>query len=224
MWPVLYLIHTDGQIFGSSAVSVFRNSRKRSFLLTFPMTCILLRKVSAKCCTCAINTAIVLTWTRARETPYDLLWKTLQINTGRKVRISWNQLRAEVWWCPGRKLDCMPPYQILVLSRGVWWSLLLDIRCLWRHIHVCNPTFWPTLLTKHAYYFALTLLTHCCTMCHCNEHKLLSRLQVRRLEQSTALNASGVSGVWQAWHVPWVPLWRGAKIAWKNLKSFFTVS
>jgi len=25
------------------------------------------------------------------------------------------------------------PYQILLLSSGVWWSLLLDIRCLWRH-------------------------------------------------------------------------------------------
>ena len=27
----------------------------------------------------------------------------------------------------------MHPYQILVLSSGVWWSLLRDIRCLWRH-------------------------------------------------------------------------------------------
>ena len=34
--------------------------------------------------------------------------------------------------------DCLigcPPYQILVLSSGVgpWWSLLLNMRCLWRH-------------------------------------------------------------------------------------------
>jgi len=41
-----------------------------------------------------------------------------------------SQWRAEVWSCPGRLLDWMPPYQILVLSSGVWWSLLLDIRCL----------------------------------------------------------------------------------------------
>jgi len=41
--------------------------------------------------------------------------------------------RAEVWWCLGRLLDCMPPEQMLVLSSGVWWSLLLDIHCLWRH-------------------------------------------------------------------------------------------
>jgi len=32
----------------------------------------------------------------------------------------------------GRLLDCMPPNQTLVLSSGVWWSLLLNIRCLWR--------------------------------------------------------------------------------------------
>ena len=44
------------------------------------------------------------------------------------------------------------PYQILVLGSGVWWSLLLDIRCLCRHIHVCKPTFWRSLMTQHAYY------------------------------------------------------------------------
>jgi len=27
---------------------------------------------------------------------------------------------AEVWSCPGRLLDWMPPYQFLVLSIGVW--------------------------------------------------------------------------------------------------------
>jgi len=36
------------------------------------------------------------------------------------------QWRAEVSWCPGRLLDCIPPSQILQLSSGVWWSLLLD--------------------------------------------------------------------------------------------------
>jgi len=35
------------------------------------------------------------------------------------------QWRAEVCWYPGRLLDWMPPYQILILSSGVWWSLLL---------------------------------------------------------------------------------------------------
>jgi len=33
------------------------------------------------------------------------------------------------------------PYQILVLSGGVWWSLLLDIRCLWLQ----NMTSYPHL-------------------------------------------------------------------------------
>ena len=56
---------------------------------------------------------------------------------------------------------------------------------IWRHIHVCKPTF---LLTQHAYYSTRTLFTRCCKICHCNEHKL-SALQVRRPEQNTALNA-----------------------------------
>jgi len=94
-----------------------------------------------------------------------------------------NQWRAEVWWCVGRLLDCMPPYQILVLSSSVWRSLLLDIRCLqgiiWSHICICKPTFCRSLLTQSAYYSASTLLSRCCTMCHCNEHKL-SALQVKR--------------------------------------------
>jgi len=34
---------------------------------------------------------------------------------------------------PGRLLHCMPPTQIVVLSSGVWWALLLDIHYLWRH-------------------------------------------------------------------------------------------
>jgi len=29
-----------------------------------------------------------------------------------------------------RLLDWLPPYQSLVLSSGLWWSLLLDIPCL----------------------------------------------------------------------------------------------
>jgi len=34
---------------------------------------------------------------------------------------------------------------------------------------------------------------------------------------------SGVSRVWQAWLVPWAPLWRGREIAWQKLKSLFAV-
>jgi len=100
--------------------------------------------------------------------------------------LSCQQWRAEVWWCLGRLLDCMPPYQILILSSGVWWSLLLDYAVcdvtIWRDIHICKPTFWWSLLTQHAYYSSRTLLTHCCTTRHCNEHKLISVLQVRRPE------------------------------------------
>jgi len=48
--------------------------------------------------------------------------------------------------------------------------------------------FCRSQLKQHAYYSTRTLLTGCCTMCYCNEHKF-SELQVRRLEQNTALNA-----------------------------------
>jgi len=64
------------------------------------------------------------------------------------LRDSWwwwsSQWRAEIWWCPGRLLDWIPPYQILVFSSGVWWSLLLDIRCLWHH----NMTWYWRLQTN----------------------------------------------------------------------------
>ena len=58
---------------------------------------ILLSKVSAKCCTSVINTAIYLTWARPLETAEDLIWPTCKIQTAfknladkhhRKVRIS----------------------------------------------------------------------------------------------------------------------------------------
>jgi len=55
--------------------------------------------------------------------------------------------RATAW------LDA--PYQILVLSTGAWWSLLLNIGCVWRHnmtsYSSLQPTLWRSLLTKHAY-------------------------------------------------------------------------
>jgi len=52
---------------------------------------------------------------------------------------------------PGATAWLDAPCQILVLSSGVWWSLLLVIRCLWRHILICKPTFWRSLFTQHAY-------------------------------------------------------------------------
>jgi len=78
------------------------------------------------------------------------------------------QWRAEVWWCRGRLLDSMPLYKILVLSSGVWWSLLLDIHCLWRHNTTSysrlQTTFWRGLLPQYAYYSTHTLLNSCCTI------------------------------------------------------------
>ena len=102
------------------------------------------------------------------------------------------QWRAEAWWCPRRLLDCMPPYQNLVLNSGVWWSLLLDVRCLWRH-NVTYSRLQTNVLLKIIVTAGVLFYSHSLssqfTMCYCNEHKLLSALQVRRPEQNTALNA-----------------------------------
>jgi len=54
-----------------------------------------------------------------------------------------NQWCAEVWWGPGRLLDWMPPFQILVMSSGVWWLLLLIFFCLWRH-NITSYSRWQT--------------------------------------------------------------------------------
>jgi len=46
---------------------------------------------------------------------------------------------------PGRLLDWMPPFYILVLSSVVWWSCYwIYAACdvtIWRHIHVCTQRF-----------------------------------------------------------------------------------
>ena len=72
-----------------------------------------------------------------------------------------HQWRAEVWWCPGRLLGCMTPYQIL-LSSCVWCTLLLDICYLWRYNMTSYPLLqtnvWRSLLTQHAYYSTRTFL------------------------------------------------------------------
>ena len=49
---------------------------------------------------------------------------------------------------PGATAWLDAPFQILVLSSGVWWSLLLNTRYLWRH----DMTSYSRLQTnKHAY-------------------------------------------------------------------------
>jgi len=88
----------------------------------------------------------------------------------------------------------MHPHQILVLSSGLWWSLLLYIRCLWHHnmasYSPLQPMFWQILLTQYAYYsihIPLLVVEQCVTVIKTNY--CISALQVRRPEQSTALNA-----------------------------------
>ena len=47
--------------------------------------------------------------------------------------------------------DCLngcPPYQILVSSSSVWWSLLLDICFLWRHNMTSNSRFQTNVWAK----------------------------------------------------------------------------
>jgi len=76
----------------------------------------------------------------------------------------------------------------MAYSDHCYWIYVVCDVTIWRHVHVCKPTLWRSLLTQHAYYSTRTLLTRCCTMCHCNEYKL-SAFQVRRPKQNTALNA-----------------------------------
>jgi len=42
----------------------------------------------------------------------------------------------------------MPPYQILVLSSGVWWELLLDMRCLLHHTMTSFSRLQTNVLAK----------------------------------------------------------------------------
>jgi len=103
------------------------------------------------------------------------------------------QRRAGVWWCSGRLLDYMAPYQILVLSSGIGWLITVSGYTLFvtsqYHLmfNVCKPTFWRSLLTQHADYSTWTLLNRCCTMCHCNEHKLYQGSKLGD-QSNTALN------------------------------------
>jgi len=86
---------------------------------------------------------------------------------------------------PGATAWVYDPLPNSSIEQDVWWSVLLDIYDVtkWRHIHVCKPLFWRSLLTQHAYYSTCTLLTRCYTMCP------LSALQVRKQGQNPALSA-----------------------------------
>jgi len=69
-------------------------------------------------------------WTQWRTVTFlvgrSLMVQNVAIFTWRPVFVtSRYQWRAEVWWCPGRQLDCVPPNSAVVLSSGVWWSLML---------------------------------------------------------------------------------------------------
>jgi len=52
------------------------------------------------------------------------------------------------------------PYQILVLSSGVWWSLSLDIRCLWRHNITTYSHLQNNILMKFVDTTCILLCTH----------------------------------------------------------------
>ena len=92
---------------------------------------------------------------------------------------------------PGATAWLYVPYQILVLSSGVLWSLLLYIRCLQRHNMTSCLRFPTNVLAKFVdaictlQYSTRTLLTRYCAMCHCNEHKL-SALQGRTPEKNSS--------------------------------------
>ena len=67
--------------------------------------------------------------------------------------------------------DCMvvfPPINSSIEQwSGVWWSMYLDTRCLWRHNirsfwHLVLV--WRSVLTERAHYSTRTLLTRCCSL------------------------------------------------------------
>jgi len=77
-----------------------------------------------------------------------------------RILLMWWQWRAEVSWCPGRLLVCMPPYQILALSSGLWWSLLLDMHCLWRYNMTSYSCLQTNVLTKFVDTTCILFYTH----------------------------------------------------------------
>jgi len=87
---------------------------------------------------------------------------------------------------PGRLLDCMPPYQILILSSGVY--AICDVAT-WRHIHVCKPRFWRGLFIEHAFCILHALSLRVVVRCVTVINIITSALQVRRPEQETAFIA-----------------------------------
>jgi len=103
--------------------------------------------------------------------------------------LMWNQRCLEVCWCSRQLIDCMLLYQILVLSSGVWWLLLLHVRCLWHHNMTSYPCFQTNNFSQFVDRICILFYSHpyrCCTMCHCIECKL-SGLQVKRPQQNTTL-------------------------------------
>jgi len=87
-------------------------------------------------------------------------------------------------------LDAPVKFQYWAVAYGshCYWIYAVCNVTIWRHIHVCKPTFWRT---QHAYYSTRTLLTRCCTICHCNERKYQrSKLGGRSKTQHSTLRQS----------------------------------
>jgi len=104
-------------------------------------TCLIFLDVS---CTCKTETFHRRKLFASHLRVFLMGWFVTFVITVLHTAVRSHQWRTEVWWCPGRLLDWMPLYQILVLNSGVWWSLLLDMRCLWRH----NMTSYSRLQTN----------------------------------------------------------------------------
>jgi len=66
-------------------------------------------------------------------TRLTLLW----VDRGR-LRLCGAQCLAEVWWCPGRLLDWMPPYQILSIEQ---WCVVVIVTVYTLFVK-CDVTLW----------------------------------------------------------------------------------
>ena len=69
---------------------------------------------------------------------WSVTLSALWLAENQRIRLHFVNMR------PGRLLDWMPPFQILVLNSGEWWSLVLNIHCLRRY----NMTSFSRLQTN----------------------------------------------------------------------------
>jgi len=107
---------------------------------------------------CEWREQVIIEWSRIHGM-LSLLFRTSQCEalrtccSGSGFPIASSKYRLVLVACrglvvPGATAWLYPAYKILELSSGVWWSLLLDIRCLWRHNMMSYSRLQTNVLAK----------------------------------------------------------------------------